>query len=833
MDTDDEYGKVMSDSGSESEELNSTTSSRDLSASTDLSSDTMSESEDTDEDEQEQVHEEITDETNCSNEEEEPLYKGSKISKVLSFVLIVSFVLKHNLSNSAWADLLRLLTALLGEPCKKSFQSVYKMKSFMKQYFGSKEPTKIDYCASCSNQVKDRCPKAGCRGAAVSSFLDLHFEEKVKDLFKDSEFLNLLKKGKEQFKSTASNVIHDIYHGLDYKNFQGFFSKPYNISFTVNTDGVNKFSSSTAGHLWPVYLMINELPKEYRFRKKYIIPAYIYCDKHDPNMLTFLNPLVEKLNTLNESGIQVQGSEGENVTVRCMLFVATADLPARAALMNMKQFNGKCSCHLCKSEGTAYGQHNLHRCWPYQQNPEKRTHQDQINFATNATQKQAVMGVKGYSIFAKLTYPFDLIRSFAIDWMHCVCLGVVKYIMQLQLSEGNKDKDFYIGDRKPCLSHRLLSIKPPDIVGRLPRALDDLKHWKATELKNWLLHYSVAVLSNILNPLYLFHWTLLVGGVGQLCNDSISNNDLRNADNMLQDFVLLMGILYGPTKCTMNVHLLQHFAYYVLHRGPLWAYSCFAFEGMNAFIKPLVHGTHHAMEQIGCAIGLCFGLSNFTKKVLDNANVATDSKRLLRNLTGYSDHHSKTFSRVEGGYLCGKLKNMDLDNNTRTLVRLYVVVNRWSEDYELESYRRFENHEGQKFYTTGVKTWKTDSTVIEYTENNMVHYGRVRMFLKLHNKGICICDTLDESSENSTFNMRDCDQSLLSLSVSDSDRNIICDVLQKYHDQQLVKHHVYVKPNFEGSRVMWVEQMRRKCGLINISSDSWIISRFPNVIEHN
>ena len=47
MDTDDEYGKVMSDSGSESEELNSTTSSRDLSASTDLSSDTMSESEDT------------------------------------------------------------------------------------------------------------------------------------------------------------------------------------------------------------------------------------------------------------------------------------------------------------------------------------------------------------------------------------------------------------------------------------------------------------------------------------------------------------------------------------------------------------------------------------------------------------------------------------------------------------------------------------------------------------------------------------------------------------------------------------------------------------------
>ena len=86
----------------------------------------------------------------------------------------------------------------------------------------------------------------------------------------------------------------------------------------------------------------------------------------------------------------------------------------------------------------------------------------------------------------------------------------------------------------------------------------DLKHWKATELKNWLLHYSVAVLRETLNPLYFFHWTLLVGGMGILCSDSISNDDLGIVDQMLQDFVLLMEVLYGPTKCTMNVHLLQH-----------------------------------------------------------------------------------------------------------------------------------------------------------------------------------------------------------------------------------------------------------------------------------
>lgn len=114
-------------------------------------------------------------------------------------------------------------------------------------------------------------------------------------------------------------------------------------------------------------------------------------------------------------------------------------------------------------------------------------------------------------------------------------------------------------------------------------------------------------------PLYLLHWSLLVGEVGILTSDCISQKDLQEADAMLQDFVLLMATLFDTTKCTMNIHILQHLASYVTRRGPLWAYSCFAFENMNAFMKPLVHGTHHAKEQIGCALGLCHGLMDFVK----------------------------------------------------------------------------------------------------------------------------------------------------------------------------------------------------------------------------
>jgi len=104
--------------------------------------------------EHEEVNLQQENETSQS-QEEEPLYQGSKTSRILSFVLIVSFVLKQNLSKAAWADLLRMLRALLGEWYQKTFQSVYKMKLFMKEYFGSREPTKINYCSNCLQQVKD------------------------------------------------------------------------------------------------------------------------------------------------------------------------------------------------------------------------------------------------------------------------------------------------------------------------------------------------------------------------------------------------------------------------------------------------------------------------------------------------------------------------------------------------------------------------------------------------------------------------------------------------------------------------------------------------------
>ena len=55
--------------------------------------------------------------------------------------------------------------------------------------------------------------------------------------------------------------------------------------------------------------------------------------------------------------------EGEK-TARCILLMSAVDLPARALLLNMKQYNGIQGCSFCYSEGKSKRSSPLHRYWP-------------------------------------------------------------------------------------------------------------------------------------------------------------------------------------------------------------------------------------------------------------------------------------------------------------------------------------------------------------------------------------------------------------------------------------------------------------------------------------
>ena len=55
--------------------------------------------------------------------------------------------------------------------------------------------------------------------------------------------------------------------------------------------------------------------------------------------------------TNNFTGVRVNVKGEGEVTCKARLLFALADLPAKAALFNITQFNGKFGCPTCKQEG--------------------------------------------------------------------------------------------------------------------------------------------------------------------------------------------------------------------------------------------------------------------------------------------------------------------------------------------------------------------------------------------------------------------------------------------------------------------------------------------------
>ena len=61
--------------------------------------------------------------------------------------------------------------------------------------------------------------------------------------------------------------------------------------------------------------------------------------------------------------------------VKAHLLAVTVDLPAKAMVANMKQFNGKFGCSFCMDEGESRPNCPMHRFWPFKEHSLLRTHQ--------------------------------------------------------------------------------------------------------------------------------------------------------------------------------------------------------------------------------------------------------------------------------------------------------------------------------------------------------------------------------------------------------------------------------------------------------------------------
>ena len=66
---------------------------------------------------------------------------------------------------------------------------------------------------------------------------------------------------------------------------------------------------------------------------------------------------------------------------------------------------------------------------------------------------------------------FDVTCGTAIDYMHCVCEGVVEQLLNSWFSQENKDKLYFIGNKIEEIDSELLSIQPVSEITRTTRSI--------------------------------------------------------------------------------------------------------------------------------------------------------------------------------------------------------------------------------------------------------------------------------------------------------------------------------------------------------------------------
>lgn len=351
------------------------------------------------------------------------------------------------------------------------------------------------------------------------------------------------------------------------------------IDLLINIDGLPLGKSSNAT-LWPI------LCSSMTDNAVYLVGAYFGYEKPgDSNV--FLQSLVNDLTRLINEGFRRDDKDDKIITIT--LFGLICDAPAKAFALCIKGHTGFYSCTKCTIKGKYI--HNR-ICFPSTTFPcNLRT--DEL-FTANVYKNFQT----GYSILNNIPR-FLPISHTPLDYMHLLCLGVIKKLILLWIKGPYSVR---LNSRLiNKISHLLISLRhstPNDFV-RKPRSLKDVKLWKAVEFRNFLLYTGPVVLKhvlkkNIYNNFITLHVAITILTSPSLCHDRYINY----AEALLINFVTSFEILYGKHYVSHNVHNLLHLCSDVRVFGPLDNFSAFRFENFMTSIKRLLRKKEKPLQQL-------------------------------------------------------------------------------------------------------------------------------------------------------------------------------------------------------------------------------------------
>ncbi|KAK3926430.1 S-adenosylmethionine decarboxylase proenzyme [Frankliniella fusca] len=567
------------------------------------------------------------------SDDDEKIWVGSNITVDEAILKVLQVYIRERWTKTSLNSNVKLIKSLLPNPNlfptsgRKLLSRLDDLSAYqiVKEHFycskcQEKKVNERDLCPYCIDcemcKDKDDDIRKNCDCQKTGVFFEFSIEEQMRYMFEHRGLASAMDEYHRE-KKNQPECICDITDGTEYIKVRSKLNGRYDVVLLTSSDGV-ELSSSSKQEMWPILSIPCEvLPNR---RPQYMVVSGVYVDCKKPNMNVFFKPFVDSLKNIYDKGgiLWVRTGSEVSITSQIVSPVISADAPAKALILNVKNHNHRFGCNICEQKATRVQAPQSEETG--QQTGRKKRRKKRV--AQKVTVRRFVFtedeaplctedrmfalgelaerrgksrkGVIGQSVVAELPL-INRAHCLCAEYLHLVLLGVVKYFLNIMC---NVSGPWSIKSHMKEIDLLIKSIKVPDFVKRLPRGLSDLKFYKGSELRSFLLFYSLPLLKQYLPSEYLQHWMLLVISINILLKDCISEDELKAAEIMLRCFVRDVGVLYHKKFYTYNVHNLLHLCTLVRRWGNLWATSAFHFESYNGFITSHVHGTKHLGKEL-------------------------------------------------------------------------------------------------------------------------------------------------------------------------------------------------------------------------------------------
>ena len=169
--------------------------------------------------------------------------------------------------------------------------------------------------------------------ADLPSYCQIHCHQSVHDL------IYKVPAGKNEF------IIANLEHQLSQivTRYSSYFPSTV-IRAIFFADGAS-LTKSTKSSFWPILLALIDLPSSTRFHSRNLLLVGIWF-YGKPEWGLFLPHIVHSIN-----GVKSLKVNGCDQPFQLKIERMVTDLPARASILQMKQYNGKYSCLYCEIQG--------------------------------------------------------------------------------------------------------------------------------------------------------------------------------------------------------------------------------------------------------------------------------------------------------------------------------------------------------------------------------------------------------------------------------------------------------------------------------------------------